>query len=251
MSDLVKPVSVSIVLPTFNEQENIAHLIPAIEAEFADSALEIIIVDDHSSDGTPRQARQLNDRYHNIRLLERPKKQGIGSALRDGYNHAENSVILSCDSDCSFRTSDLKLLYNAIGAGADMALGNRHSDRSLYETTSWTIHLKYWISRTGNFFVRTATCLPIHDFSANCRAIRKSVWEKLDTRETSNAFLLEMILKTSLQRKKIVELPVRFMDRRHGKSKLNLWVELPKYFCLLGAHLLDYWIMRNQSKTQP
>lgn len=188
-----------------------------------------MVVDDGSPDGTAA-AITLNARYQNIRVISRSGKEGLGSALRRGYDEARHEILVSCDADGSFLPQDIVRLAEAVGSGADLALGSRHSAGAIYETPNWKIQIKYAISRMGNWFLRTVTGLPLHDFSANCRAIRRDTWHAIRTSERSNALLLEMILKVSFVGGKIQELPVVFEDRKYGRSKLNMWKELPTFF---------------------
>lgn len=241
MSDPAAPRSVSVILPTYNERENLNALIPAIETAFARSPLEILVVDDSSTDGTADAARRFNERSGQIRVIERPARAGLGSAIRCGYDAAQHDILVSCDADGSFQPADLARLVDAVRAGADLALGVRHGAGAVYETPRWSIRVKYWVSRVGNGFLRRITGLPVHDFSGNCRAIRRATWQAIRARERTNALLLETILEVARIRGRIVELPVTFADRRYGDSKLNLWLEIPKYLLVAWRYLLRYW----------
>lgn len=175
--------SLSIVLPTYNEKDNIEILIPEIEKTFGHVNHEIIVVDDNSPDGTARVSEELNETYGNIRVIVRERKEGIGAAIREGYNNANNSIILSSDADLSFIPSDMYRLYEKIQEGYDLVLGSRHSEYSFYELTTLNVRIKGWISKNGNRALRFITGTGISDFSANFRAIRREVWEQIKTRE--------------------------------------------------------------------
>lgn len=229
-------MKVSVVLPTYNERENIAILIPKIEEEFfsANSILgEIIIVDDSSPDKTAETAERLNKRYKNINVIIKSKKEGIGVALRVGYNAARYDVILSSDSDLSFEISDMKKLLALIEEGNDLAVGSRHISAGSYEKPNLHTMIKGFVSRFGNKLVRVISGVPIHDFSANFRAIKRNVWRDIKTSENTNSILLEMIMKAHYKGYDVVEMPVRFKDRIYGTSKLNLKKEAPKFFIKL------------------
>src|SRR3990167_6732960 len=120
-------VSLSIVLPAYKEKENLEVLIPQIEEEFRGGSFEIIVVDDHSCDGTRELVDKLHEQYHNVRLLERPGLLGIGSALRDGYDAARGEYILSSDADIGRAADDMRALYEKICTGYDMVLGYKIS----------------------------------------------------------------------------------------------------------------------------
>ncbi len=232
--------SLSIILPTYNEKDNIKILIPQIEETFKHINLEIIVVDDSSPDGTARISEELNKRYGNIRVIVREEKEGIGAAIREGYNNASNSIIISSDSDLSFTLSDMYRLYAKIQEGYDLVLGNRHSKTSFYELTTLKVKTKGWISKNGNRFLRLITGVKINDFSANFRAIKKDVWKQINTKEKTNTLLLEMILKCKYGGLRVTEIPVTFKDRIHGESKLNLGAEAPKFLFKMIKYVLMY-----------
>tara|TARA_B100000315_G_scaffold179930_1_gene168771 strand:+ start:134 stop:865 length:732 start_codon:yes stop_codon:yes gene_type:complete len=230
--------SVSLILPTYNEKENILQLIPQLESAFQDVPLEIIVVDDQSPDGTAAAAEALNEQYKNVRAIRRNVRRGLGAAVRNGYDEARHDILISCDADGSFLASDLVKLAKTLKEGHDLVLGSRHIEGAKYETPRWPIQLKYHISYLGNLVLRKITGLPIHDFSSNCRAIRRDVWNAIQTQEQTNALLLETILKVSRKGGRITEVPVTFADRRAGQSKLNLWIEIPKFLIPMWRHLL-------------
>ncbi len=224
----------SVVLPTYKERENLAILIPQVEDEFKDVALEIIVVDDNSKDGTTELITELNGRYANIKILERPGLMGIGSALRDGYNAARGEFILSSDADLSFVTPDMRSLYEKIRSGYDLVLGYKIVDKrankeerkrvitqEMMLPIGWVCNLIVRvISRTGN----------LREYNTNFRVIRASVWKKIRTIEDRNFFLFETIFRAHQKGAKIAEIPVTFRSRKFGNSKLNFFQQAPKYF---------------------
>jgi dolichol-phosphate mannosyltransferase len=223
------PPALTIVLPTYNERDNLAELIPNVEVAFRDTPLEIIVVDDSSTDGTPQLLADLATRYGNLRTIVRPALLGIGSALREGYNAACGEYILSSDSDQSFTVEDMVRLHRKIQEGYDLVTGFRHGDEATYETRAWSTRVKYLVSRLGNLVVRAASGIPVRDFSANFRVIRRDKWVELQTRENTNALLVEMIVKARRKGFRMAEIPIAFYERRFGTSKLNLWREAPKF----------------------
>lgn len=225
-------MSVSIILPTYNEKENIKRLIPELEALIKKQKLdaEIIIVDDSSPDGTWKLAEQLNKKYGNIIVIKKKDKEGIGAALRVGYTSAKKDIILSMDSDLSFDTNDIPRFIKKINEGYDLVLGSRHLNKDDYERQNLTTMTKGFVSKYGNLIINLMAGIKIHDFSANFRAIKREVWNNINTKENTNSLLLEMIIKTHYKGYKITEIPVVFMDRVYGESKLNLKKEAPKFF---------------------
>lgn len=227
---------ISIVLPTYNERENIARLIPEIEKQFSRKkiTIEILVVDDDSPDGTAAVAKELNKMYRNIRVISRTKKEGIGAALRHGYDEARGEVIISSDADLAFKVEDMLKLLERIQKGSDLIVGSRHLKTVSYEKTAIGTKIKWIVSYFGNKMIRVISGVAqVHDFSANFRAIRKPVWNCLKTHENSNALLFEMILKAQCKGYRVEELSVTFKDRIYGKSKLNLAKEAPSFFLKL------------------
>ncbi len=218
----------SIVLPTYKERENLEIFIPQIEHEFDAELLEIIIVDDNSKDGTIELVDELNKKYSNIRLITRPALLGIGSAIRRGYDEALGEFILSSDADLSFQISDMRALYKKINEGYDLVTGFRHNG-GLYERKTLAVKIKYFVSKFGNLIVQRLSRLQTHDFSANFRLIRRDAWKKIETTESTNALLVEMVVKSYRKHLRITEIPISFSERRYGVSKLNLWIEGPKF----------------------
>lgn len=234
-------LELSIILPTYNEQENIGILIPEIEKTFININFEIIVVDDSSPDGTADRVIELNKLYGNIRLVSRIKKEGIGAALVEGYDNAKGKIILSSDSDLSFSVKDMVKLFNCFKEGYDLVIGCRHSIRgSFYEMKGWLVVIKGLLSKTGNYVLSYLSGMKIHDFSANFRAIRKDCWKKLNIEEKTNVMLFEMIVKAGHMGMKIIEVPVSFKDRIYGKSKLNMIVEIPKAMIKALRYLIAY-----------
>jgi len=242
-----KDLQLSIVLPTYNERENIRLMIPAIEKLLQENSIngEIIIVDDSSPDGTAQLARQLNKKFKNIRVIGNRKKEGIGSALRVGYSCAKGKYILSSDSDMSFKVRDMLRLIHKLEEGFDLVVGSRHLSKDDYKKPNWKVQLKGLISYGGNKIIPLLTGIHIHDFSANFRIIRRDVWRSLRTFETTNAILLETIMKTAYKGYRIAEIPVVFKDRLYGESKLNLFIEIPKFLLKLFLFLITLRILRK------
>ncbi|MEK7381724.1 MAG: glycosyltransferase [Elusimicrobiota bacterium] len=226
-------LSVSVVVPTYNERENIKLLLPLIHEALQGRPHEILVVDDSSPDGTGAVVGEIARGLPQARLLTKPTREGIGAALRSGYDRAACDVILSMDADLSFSPADIPRLLEQIERGCDLVLGSRHSREGRYETPNAAIALKHAFSICGNAVVRALCGVDVRDFSANFRAIRAPLWRKIQTRENTNALLMEMILKVRHCGGRIKEVPVSFTARRFGRSKLNLWIEAPKFLVKL------------------
>jgi dolichol-phosphate mannosyltransferase len=224
-------MDISIVLPTYNERKNIEILIPELEVLLKKNNLagEIVVVDDSSPDGTADVANELNKKYGNVKLVLRPKKEGIGAALRDGYNHSSGDIIFSMDSDLSFDHNLIPEFLSRLKQ-YDLVVGSRHTSQGGYEKKNLKVFLKWLTSRSGNVALRVMSGVNVHDFSANFRGIKRDVWNRISTTDNTNSILFEMILLTKYKGFKVSEIPVTFRDRIHGESKLNLVKEAPCFF---------------------
>ncbi len=224
----------SIVLPTYKEKENIAIFIPQIEEEFKDVAMEVIVVDDNSRDGTRELVHELHEKYGNVSLIERSGLLGIGSALRDGYNAARGEYILSSDADLSFITPDMRSLYEKILTGYDMVLGYKivgktHAPEPQKKLITQEMMLP--IGKLCNWIVRIISGVGnLREYNTNFRVMRSSMWKKLHTAEDRNFFLFETIFRAYQNGAKVAEIPVSFLPRKFGESKLNFLQQAPKYF---------------------
>lgn len=232
----MRPASVSVVIPTYNERDNIVLLARELDRVLAGREHEILVVDDRSPDGTGAAVEELARELPALRLITKERREGIGAALRVGYDAGRLDVLLSTDADLSFQPADALRLLERIEAGADLALGCRHTVGGGYAARSLGVALKRLVSALGNRVVRLITGLAVRDYSANFRAIRREVWHAIQTRDDTNSLLLEMILKVHRRGYAIAEVPVTFGDRRFGRSKLNLAVEAPKFAVKLIQH---------------
>jgi dolichol-phosphate mannosyltransferase len=224
-------MKVSVVLPTYNERENIRIIIPEIEKVFKENKIkgEILVVDDSSPDKTAEEAKRLNKRYGNVRVVLRKKKEGIGAALRDGYDRCRGDIIISLDADLSVKTSVIEKLIEKINLGNDLVVGSRYFSFGKRKEKHLKKIFQGIVSRLGNLFIKFVTGVNIHDFTLNYRAIRRNVWKKIKTKEKSNSFLLEMIVKSKFAGYKVSEIPVSFTERKYGKSKIKLFDTMVRF----------------------
>lgn len=227
----MKDTAFSFVFPTYNERENVRILIPGVFDIFKGFEIEVIIVDDGSADGTREEVERLQKTYPGIFLLKRDKLEGIGSALIAGYDMAKGKYIISCDSDLSFPLEDVKKIAEKLLTGNyDLVQGSRYIRGALYEAPDFKIFEKKMISKIGNIFLRFATGIPIHDFSVNCRGMKRDSWKRLSLQSKNNFMLFEMIWRSNKMGFAMTEVPVRFYNRKFGVSKLSLEKETLKFF---------------------
>ncbi len=227
-------MKLSIVLPAYKERENLEILIPRIEAEFLDTDHEIIVVDDHSEDGTREMIGRLRETYPGVTLLERPGLLGIGSALRDGYNAAHGEYILSSDADLSFTAQDMRHLYEKICSGYDMVLGYKvYKSTSEQKKTLKVWCETYFFSLIANLMIRVISGIALRNFNTDFRVIRASTWKRIQTVEDRQFFLFETIFRAKATGATFAEIPVSFHLRKFGESKVSFLKQAPKYFVKL------------------
>jgi len=231
--DATSERELSIILPAYREMKNLEILIPQIEEEFRDVAHEVIVVDDHSEDGTRELVENMHSTNPNIMLLERPGLMGIGSALRDGYNRARGEFILSSDADLSFSVQDMKRLLVEARNGFDLVLGYRVPPPGSKQTS-----IKGWfenaiISPMSNLTIGVISGMGLRNYNTDFRLIRASVWKKLRTVENRQFFLFETIFRAKKAGARMTEIPVTFSPRRFGESKVSFFKQAWAYFVKL------------------
>ena len=200
-------------------------LVPHIARYFNQKKIEneIIIVDDNSPDGTANAARELGKKISNVRVISREKKNGIGGALREGYNAAKGAYILSMDADLEFNEKDFDRLLEKMSEGNDIVVGAKYNPKSKLERPTPLEKFQTIVSWVGSQYMKTVTGIPINDFSMNFRMLRKSAWKELQSQQNGNFFLAECIFQAHQKGFKIAEIPFHFTARKSGASKTRLW----------------------------
>ena len=215
---------VSVVIPTYNESDNIEKLIPEIISIFKENGIkgEIIVVDDNSSDGTGIIAEKLAKKFENVGVLHRTGKLGIGSACADGIKKSRGDVVITIDADFSHPPKAIPLLLNEIKKGNEIVIGSRYVQGG--EIRGWGFYRKI-TSRGANFLARLFLGLKIRDMTTYFRAYTKQALNKIDMEKimfNGYFFSIEIIYKAEKKGIKIKEIPVLFIDRKSGKSKLGI-----------------------------
>lgn len=214
---------VSIVIPTYNERENIAQLIGKVERTLAKSRLEgeIIVVDDNSPDGTGDAAERLAKASSSIRVIHRSGRLGLGTAYSAGIRAAKGSVIITMDADLSHPPSAIPALLGAIGAGADIALGSRYVKGG--KIANWGPYRRL-VSKGANTLAKLVLGIRPNDLTTGYRAYRREALERLglgEVKSTGYSFLMEILCRAERKGLKISEVPITFVDRKGGRSKLG------------------------------
>lgn len=213
---------VLVVVPTYNERQNVQLLIPAVRESVPRA--DVLVVDDHSPDGTSDVVAELADRLGQITLLSRPGKQGLGSAYRAGFEYALDrgyDVVVSIDVDLSHDPDALPDLLRLIDAGAAAVIGSRYVPGGA--TVDWPWHRRV-LSRWGNRYTSFVLRLQVRDCTSGYRAYRAEALKEIDPGTTSAegyAFLTELVRRLVRADQRVMETPIVFRDRRYGTSKMS------------------------------
>lgn len=212
-----------VIIPTFNEIENIELIIEAVFALEKDFSL--LIVDDNSPDGTAEAVRALQGKFADRLFLEvRQEKFGLGTAYIHGFKWAidrKYDYIFEMDADFSHAPADLINLYQACLDGADVAIGSRY--KKGINVVNWPLH-RILLSYGASFYVKLITGMRVHDPTAGFVCYKRKVLETINldsVKFIGYAFQIEMKFRAHLQKYKLVEVPIIFTDRIRGKSKMS------------------------------
>jgi len=213
---------VLVVMPTYNERENVAAVLTAVRSSAP--GVDILVVDDNSPDGTAKLVNETGEALGHIDLLQRPAKQGLGSAYRDGFRLALErgyDVVVSMDVDLSHDPAVLPEMLRLIAAGADAVIGSRYVAGG--GTVDWPLRRRL-LSRYGNRYTSLVLRLPVRDCTSGYRAYRSDALAEIDPGSTTAegyAFLTELVRRLVRARRRVVETPIVFADRRYGTSKMS------------------------------
>ncbi len=232
------PPTAWLVMPTFNEAENIEAVVAAALAELERSAPaghRILIVDDSSPDGTGELADRLAAEHAAVEVLHRSQREGLGPAYIAGFRRALEggaSAVLQMDADFSHDPSDLGRLLAAIADGAGVALGSRYVPGGRVE--DWGM-MRRVVSRVGCTYARVVLGLHVRDLTGGFKCFRRDVLEaiELDTvRSHGYCFQVEMTQRAIRQGFVVREVPIVFRDRRRGSSKMSPRIALEAFVVL-------------------
>ncbi|CAB4915897.1 unannotated protein [freshwater metagenome] len=218
-----------LVLPTFNEAENLERIVAAARAALAPACpggFRILVVDDSSPDGTGTIADRLAAAHpEEVEVLHRTVREGLGPAYLAGFRRALDGGagwVLEMDSDFSHDPTDLPRLLAAVRDGdADVALGSRYVDGG--GVADWPA-LRRIVSRAGCRYARSVLGIPVGDLTGGFKCIRAAVLEAIDlpsVRSRGYAFQVELTYRAVRQGFRVVEVPIIFRDRTHGTSKMS------------------------------
>ena len=228
-----------VMIPTYNERENIGNLIDKI-LKLRIKNLRIVVADDNSPDGTWRIVRDISKKNKNVRLLLRKKDRGRGSAGRDGFIYCLNhdaDVVVEMDADFSHDPKYIPLMLKELKT-ADLVLGSRRVEGSKEIGRIW---LRKFVTFGANLYIRLMLGLKVRDCNSGFRCFRREVLEKINLEKLESkgpAIVQEVLFKAHLKGFKIKEIPITFVDRTKGRSKLGIPQLAAGYFMVLRLKFL-------------
>ncbi len=246
------PVSptIWIIVPTYNERENVGPITEAILGAVPEA--HVLIVDDGSPDGTGELAEEMAGRNPAIAVLHRLAKQGLGRAYVAAFKeliarHAD--IVVQMDADFSHPVRYLPSLLEPLRAGtADLVLGSRYVKGG--HIPRWNI-LRRLVSRGGSVFAGMVLLLPFRDLTGGFKAWRASVLEEIDLDRLhagGYAFQIETTFRARLAGARIVEVPITFEERRVGESKMSMDIFMEAFLLVLALRVTN---LRSRKHTRP
>lgn len=240
------PQRTLVVLPTYQEAPNIVEMLRRLRAAVPDA--DVLVVDDSSPDGTAELAKAEGHDLGGIDVMTRPAKLGLGSAYRTGFREGAArgyDVLVEMDSDLSHDPAALPALLAAVAEGADLAIGSRYVPGG--SIPNWPL-VRRLLSRWGNAYAARALRLGVADATSGFRAYRAGIVETVDmesVRADGYGFQIEMAYRVARAGGRIVELPIEFVDRRWGTSKMSSRIVVE------AMALVTWWGVRDRVARRP
>jgi len=235
-----------VCLPTFNERENLEPMVRALGAELDVERDRVLVIDDNSPDGTGRAADDLAAELAWVEVLHRPGKAGLGPAYIAGFRRALAAgaeLVVEIDCDFSHDPKDVPRLIAACEEGADIALGSRWVKGG--GTVNWGTG-RTLISRGGSLYARTILGANVRDLTGGFKCFRRVVLEQIDLDAIAAkgyGFQIETTFRALRAGFRVVEIPITFVDRRVGESKMGSSIVVE---AMLQVPLLRYRDLRGR-----
>ena len=206
-------------MPTYNERENLERMLDAL----ADKGVSVLVIDDNSPDGTGELADRLAAGHSHVEVLHRLRKEGLGPAYLAGFRRAlaeGAELVLEMDADFSHDPADVPRLV-AAASDADLVLGSRYVEDGA--VGNWG-HIRRFVSSGGSWYARVLLGVEVRDMTCGFRCYRRAVLETLDLDAIASqgyVFQIESTYRTLRAGFRVVEVPITFVDREHGGSKMS------------------------------
>ena len=233
-----------VMIPTYNELENIESLIQAVRRQ--ESGVEILVIDDNSPDGTARLVEKIKSQDAKVHLLNRQKKDGLGRAYLAGFKWGKENgfeAMVEMDADFSHRPQDLSTILAAL-PGYDFIVGSRYTAGG--STLNWGIFRKI-ISRGGSFYTRMILQYPLRDWTGGFNAWKLSCLNSIGlekVRSNGYSFQIELKYRALLAGCRGQEVPILFEDRRVGQSKMSFNIVIEAFYRVWSLR----WALAKEKK---
>ena len=212
-----------VVIPTYNEANSIGEVLDGLKG----MDLDVLVIDDGSPDGTADVARM-----HHVEVVRRESKQGLGSAYRTGFSIGLNrgyTYVIQMDADGSHQVSDLKNMMEWIGS-CDLLIGSRWIEDGAI--TNWSKSREY-LSRSANRYTNTMLAFKVKDATSGFRIYESTLLKKMDLstiKSEGYCFQIEMTRRALASGGSVAEIPINFIERSHGESKMSLAIAVEAVF---------------------
>jgi dolichol-phosphate mannosyltransferase len=212
-------VRATVCLPTYNERENLERMVRTLH----ELGVSVLVIDDNSPDGTGQLADRLAEELDGVEVLHRERKEGLGPAYLAGFRRALTDgaeLVLEMDCDFSHDPADVRRLIAATD-GADLALGSRYVEGG--SVGNWGL-VRRAVSSGGSLYARVLLGVPVRDLTGGFKCYRRAVLEAIDLDAISSkgyAFQIETTYRALRAGFRVVEVPIRFVDREEGGSKMS------------------------------
>lgn len=226
-----------VVIPTYNEAENIPKLIPAVLQQAPN--LDVLVVDDNSPDGTAALVKEMMATNPNVHIIEREGKQGLGTAYVRGFKYAIEhgyDYVFEMDADFSHNPNDIPVFLSHM-KNYDLVIGSRYVNG--VRILNWPMS-RLLLSYSANVYTRLITGLPVMDATGGFKCYRIEALKAIDLdriRSNGYAFQIEMSYKVWKKGFRLCEIPIIFTDRREGHSKMSRHIVYEAMFMLLRLRL--------------
>lgn len=232
-------MGVTVVIPTYNEAENIAPLVDAVTAVLEDRNHSVLVVDDDSPDGTADRVRELQDRFDTLSLVERDERHGLGSAYKDAFGRVDDDIVVQMDADFSHRPDEILKLIDAIEDGYEVAVGSRYVTGGARNDP---LHRRIF-PLIGSYLYRYGVGTHVRDITSGFKAYDGAVVHRLAADDLPDGFHFQAasLMRLLWGGADVIEVPIDFQPRRAGDPKYTTADLLDNLF-LFGRLCLSRWV---------
>lgn len=221
-------MNLSIIVPAYNEEDNIAQVISKIEEEVI-TPHELIVVNDHSTDSTPNIVRGLSSKYPNLKIVENTLEKGFASAIKTGFANVKTKIAIPVMGDLCDDLATIEQMFDTINQGYDVVCGSRYISKGKRLGGS---QLKGFLSAAAGKSLYHILGIPTHDIANAFKMYRKKVIDTIKINSKGFEISMELPLKAYYLGFKITEVPTVWRERTKGKSSFRVFKLLPNYLKL-------------------